>query len=77
MTGTQDHWAAGTLQDPSILVGVSPSELQAWGPRNAFLEHSWVMDYGGWGLDSSLPVLGQCEHRNSHPGLTTGQPQLT
>ena len=37
----------GTLPDPSILVGISPSEPQAWGPRNTFLEHPWVMDYGG------------------------------
>ena len=47
MTGTQDHWAVGMLPDPSILVGISPSEPQAWGPRNTFLEHPWVMDYGG------------------------------
>ena len=66
----------GMLSDPSILVGISPSEPQAWGPRNTFLEHPWVMDYGG-GLDSSLPVLGQSGHQNSHPGLTAGQSQLT
>lgn len=48
----------GTLPDPSVLVGVSPSEPQARGPRDTFLEHPWVMHDGQGGAGFLTPHAG-------------------